>query len=224
MFTPEDVQAILRGISASNTAWFPWSVILPVLFALTVVGLLMHCYRRPGRSSSRMLLGFLSLIYVVSGLSILAGKSEMGDSAWGGAIALWGVAALLLVDAFLHQTEVRWPEAAPLKWLSASLMVAGILLYPLVELATGFSWPGMVLFGAECPTTIFLIGLLIGSIPRVNRLLFILVSLNAIVTGFSVATAGATIDYLYGLAGLLGFAAMIAYRQPLFTRRGREKR
>jgi hypothetical protein len=143
MFDREHVDAILRGIAMVNTGWFPWSIILPPLFATVVILLLINCYRRPGPGSSRVLLGFLALVYIFSGFSILGGIEATGSTAWAGAIALWAVALLLIIDVILHQTDVRWPKETDLKYLSASLMVAGIFLYPLVELACGFSWPGM---------------------------------------------------------------------------------
>ena len=74
----------------------------------------------------------------------------------------------------------------------------------------------MVFFGAECPTTISLIGLFIGSIPKVNKPLFILISLNAIITGGSVAMSGATFDYLYAVSGILGLLMMIIYFRDIF--------
>ena len=80
----------------------------------------------------------------------------------------------------------------------------------------GFTWPRMVLFGAECPTTIFLIGFLLSTFPRTNKILLIVVSLNAIITGTSVAINGAAFDYLYALAGVLGIIMMTKYFHVLF--------
>ena len=170
MFNKEDVENILKGIVNLNTAMGPLAVIVPVLFAVSVILLLLYCYRNPGRRSSAALMGSLAVIYIFSGWTIFGGKSEMGASkALIGAVALWTVALLLVIDAIFHWTQVRWPERFDLKVLSISLMVAGIFLYPILEMALGFTWPRMVLFGAECPTTIFLIGLFIGSGPTSGK-------------------------------------------------------
>lgn len=45
------------------------------------------------------------------------------------------------------------------------------------------TWPGMVLFGAGCPTDTFVIGLLIGSLPKTNRLILAIVSTIAVIMG-----------------------------------------
>jgi hypothetical protein len=217
MFNKEDVEGMLQGIIKLNTMMGPFAVIIPVFFAIVVILLLLYCYKNPGRKSSAALMGSLALIYVFSGWTIFAGRNEMGDAmALLGAIGLWLVALLLIFDIIFHWTEVRWPERLDLKVLSISFMVAGIFLYPLLEMSLGFTWPGMVLFGAECPTTIFLIGLFIGSIPKVNKPLFVIVSLNAIVTGGSVAMNGAPFDYLYAIAGIAGITMIIKDFSKIF--------
>lgn len=219
MFNQEDVAGMLKGIERLNTSMGPFAVIIPLFLAVVVLVLLWYCYKSPGKKSSTVLMASLAVIYVFSGGTIYAGKNEMGDAmAWGGAIALWVVALLLAIDAILHWTEVRWPERRDLKVLSIFFMAAGIILYPILEMALGFTWPGMVLFGAECPTTIFLIGLFIGSIPKVNKPLFVIVSLNAIATGVSVAMNGAPFDYLYAIAGIAGITMLIKYFRDIFLR------
>jgi len=221
MFNKEDVERILQGVVKLNTMMGPFAVIIPVFFAIVVILLLLYCYKNPGRKSSTALMGSLAVVYLFSGWTIFAGKNEMGTAtALSGAIALWFVALLLVFDMIFHWTEVRWPERFDLKVLSISFMVAGIFLYPLLEMALGFTWPRMVLFGAECPTTIFLIGLFIGSIPKVNKPLFVIVSLNAIATGGSVAMNGAPFDYLYALAGVAGIIMIIKDFGQIFGKKG----
>jgi len=220
VFNKEDVEGMLRAIVKLNTMMGPFAVIIPALFATIVILLLLYCYKNPGKKSSTALIGSLGVIYTFSGWTIIAGKDEMGSAvAWGGAIALWLVALLLIIDAIFHWTEVHWPERLDLKVLSVSFMGAGIFLYPLLEMGLGFTWPRMVLFGAECPTTIFLIGLFIGSIPKVNKPLFVIVSLNAIATGFSVAMNGAPFDYLYALAGIAGTAMIVKDFNKIFGKK-----
>ena len=128
-----------------------------------------------------------------------------------GAVALWSVSVFLILDIIFKWTEIKLSKKMPLKIISLFFIFAGIFLYPLLEITFGFTYPKMVFFGAECPTTISLIGIFIGSIPKVNKPLFILISLNAIFVGFSVALNGATFDYFYGLAGISGILMMTIY-------------
>ncbi|NOY10140.1 MAG: hypothetical protein GXP33_15005 [Spirochaetes bacterium] len=220
MFNKEAVDNILKGIVKANTAMGPFSLIIPAVSAAAVILLLLYCYKNKGRRGSAALTGFLAVIYIFSGGTILAGSGEMGSvMAWTGAAALWLVALLLVLDMVFHWTVIRLPERKDLKVISIFFMTAGIILYPLLEMLLGFTWPRMVFFSAECPTTIFLIGLFIGSIPKVNKPLFILVSVNAVFTGLSVAINGAPFDYLYALAGLAGIVMMGKYFREIFIKK-----
>ncbi|GEM_PF-6737335 len=220
MFNRKMVEDTLKGIVWLNERMGTWSLILPLIFAIVVVLLLISCYRKPGRKNSRLLLGFYALIYIFSGFTIFIGKDFMGPSqALTGAIALWVVAALLIADVIFGWTEVRLSERLLLKVISLFFVVAGIFLYPLLEMALGFKYPRIVFLGAECPTTISLIGIFIGSIPKVNKPLFILVSFNAVITGLSFAVNGAPFDYLYAASGLFGLIMMTIYFKPIFLKK-----
>ena len=217
MFTSQDVENMLRGIARLNTQMGIFAYLIPAAFALVVIYEYIDAIKKPGKQTSARLLATLALIYVYSGFTIASGVEEMGASvAWAGAIALWAIAFILILDIVFHWTEVRLPDQPDLKILSLVLMVAGIFLYPLLEIALGFVMPHMVLFGAECPTTIFLIGLFIGSIPKTNKLLLTIASINALIVGLSVATHGAPFDYLYAFAGLIGLLMLLKYFRLLF--------
>ncbi len=219
MFNREMVVIILKGIADLNTKMGIWAIIIPVVFAIAVILMVVAAYKKPGRQSSAILLGTLAIIYIFSGFTILVNINQMGNTAWVGAIGLWLVAVLLILDVIFNWTKISLSEKLDLKILAILLMITGIFVYPVVEIALGFNWPGMVLFSAECPTTIFLIGLMIGSIPRVNKVLLVIISLNAMSTGISVALNGATFDYLYGVAGIIGVIMMIKYFKPIFIKR-----
>jgi len=216
MFDKEMVSKVIEGIVWLNNAMGVWAWIFPILFAMAVLWQLVRCYRHPSPANSRLLMAIYGVIYLYSGAAIFVGIDYMGNMAYVGAVALWSVGVIVLLDAVFGWTHVRLPENRPLRYLSLFLILGGIFLYPLLEVATGFVYPRMVLFGAECPTTISLIGLLIGSIPRVNRPLLILVSLNAIFTGTSFAINGAVFDFFYAAAGVLGVLVMIVYFQEIF--------
>ena len=216
MYDKEMIEQMLRFIVWFNNQMGIWAFIIPILFALTVLIQLFRCYKKPSPKNSRILMGIYAVIYLYSGYMIYVGKDFMGQTALIGTIALWVVSLFLILDVIFNWTEIKIPENNKLKYISWFFIFAGIFLYPLVEIATGFTYPRMVFFGAECPTTISLIGILIGSIPKVNKPLFILISLNAIFTGISVAIYGATFDYLYALAGVFGTLSIIIYFKDVF--------
>ena len=217
MFDKEMTEQILKGIVWLNERMGIWSFILPVVFAVSVLYFLIRAYRHPSVKNSRLLLAAYALVYIFGGWTIYIGKDFMGTgAAVGGALGLWSVSFFLILDIFFKWTEVKISENKILKFTSWFFIFAGIFLYPILEIALGFTYPRMVFFGAECPTTISLIGLLIGSIPKVNKPLFVLVSINAIATGGSVALGGATFDYIYALAGIFGVIMMIVYFKDIF--------
>ena len=216
MYSKEMVDQILQGIVWYNNQIGIWVFIIPTVFAIAVLYQLYRSYKKPSSKNSRLLMGIYAVIYLYSGYTIYVGKDFMGDDALIGGIALWVVSFFLILDTIFNWTEIKLSENKSLKYLSWFFIFAGIFLYPLIEIATGFTYPKMVFFSAECPTTISLIGVFIGSIPRVNKPLFVLVSINAIFTGLSVAIFGATFDYLYALSGLFGILTMIIYFKTIF--------
>ncbi len=220
MFDKEMTEQILKGIVWLNEKMGIWSFILPVVFAAGVLYFLIRAYRNPSVKNSRLLLAAYALVYVFAGWTIFIGKDFMGTgAAVGGAVGLWSVSFFLVLDIFFKWTEVKISENKFLRFTSWFFIFAGIFLYPVLEIALGFTYPQMVFFGAECPTTISLIGLLIGSIPKVNKPLFVLISINAVATGGSVALSGATFDYLYAVSGIFGIITMIVYFKDIFKTR-----
>jgi len=218
MFDKESVNNILDGIVWLNGKMGVWAFIVPAVFAIAVLSQLFRCYRNPSKKNSRYLMAIFAIIYMFSGYSIFIGREFMGNDALIGAIALWAVSLLLILDVIFNWTDIRLSKNKILRFISLFLILGGIFLYPLIETATGFTFPRMVFFGAECPTTISLIGLFIGSIPEVNKPLFILVSLNAIFTGTSVALSGAVFDFFYAFAGVLGLLTIIVYFKSIFLK------
>ena len=220
MFDKESVEKILEGVVWLNNKMGVWSLIIPVVFAIAVLVQLYRSYKKPSIRNSRILWAIYAVIYLFGGYTIFMGKEFMGlNKALAGSIGLWSVSVFLVLDIIFKWTEIKIPRTTTLKFVSWFFIFAGIFLYPILEIALGFRYPEMVFFGAECPTTISLIGLLIGSIPKVNKPLFILISINAVATGGSVALSGATFDYLYALAGIFGVIMMIVYFKDIFMKK-----
>jgi len=215
---------MIEGIAWLNIKMGVFSIILPIIFASAVIIFLLSAYRNPSRSKSNIVLLTFAIIYLFGGVTILLGKDFMGFKvAFSGAVGLWIISLLLVLDIIFHLTFIKLSKKIFLRIVSVFLIFSGIFLYPILETLLGFMYPKMVFIGAECPTTITLIGILIGSIPRVNKVLFILVSLQAIVVGLSVAFNGAVFDYLYALAGFAGLITMVVYFRDIFFIRPHNK-
>jgi len=219
MFDKEATNKILEGIVWLNNQMGIWAFIIPAIFAIAVLYQLYRCYKKPSEKNSRVLMGIFAVIYIFSGYSIYIGKDFMGNDALIGSIALWTVSLFLFLDVIFKWTYIKLSDNKVIRYLSWFFIFGGIFLYPFIEIATGFIFPRMVFFGAECPTTISLIGIFIGSIPKVNKPLFIIVSLNAIFTGTSIALSGATFDYFYASAGVFAIIMMISHFKSIFLKK-----
>lgn len=217
-WTPELVDTVMESIAVFNSELFPLSILLPLFLISVTVGLIYYCYKEPGNKSSNYLKLFLAFVYVISGLHVFVG-ALFGvmplPVALIGLSGMWVVSLLLLMDIYWNKTSFDFTlsntEYKPVKITGFALMFTGIVVYPIVEILTGFIWPDIVFFMAECPTTIFLIGLLLTAIPKTNKLLILLIGINAVYTGTSVALMGFPTDLLYAIAGITGIIAMAVY-------------
>jgi len=217
MFNEESVDSILQGIVWLNEKMGIWSIIIPVIFALLVIIQLYINYKSPSTNKTKIFLATFAFIYLYSGYTIYIGKEFMGlTMALVGAFALWFVTIFLILDIIFNWTYISFNKKSYLTIISFLLIFIGIIIYPIVEMILGFTYPRMVFFGAECPTTIALIGLLVGGIPKTNKPLLIILSLNAIITGGSIALSGAYFDWLYALAGIIGIIVMTMNFKKLF--------
>ena len=83
--------------------------------------------------------------------------------------------------------------------------------YPIIEIYTGMTWPGMVLFGAGCPANTFVIGLLIGCLPDTNKLIFAIIATIAVIMGSHCAWNGISADWTFFISGVVGWALLTKY-------------
>lgn len=207
------VDVILSMVGPLNEKLFPFSLIIPAVIAVALISGIILVFVKPGdMKRSRRFTVILGLVYIFAGASILAGIDKMGLAAFEGAFSMWVIAFILFYSLRSKSFFFSLPAELDLKIISLYLIIHGLVLYPVVELLAGFRWPTMVLIGAECPTTILLIGLLIGSIKRVNTVLMTILCLFAAIWGGYVALNGFLPDGFYSLAGILGLIMVLKYK------------
>ena len=175
-----------------NTELFPYSIILPVIFAIGTLLFAFLCFKRPGAERSALLKTFLALIYITFGIALWIYLRPLNPKLGSfSAVGNWLLSLLFLADAFWWKKIIfQIPRQKELRFFMFLLMVLGMVMYPLVEIFTEMTWPGMVLFGAGCPTNTFVIGLLIGSLPKTNKLILAIVSSIAVIMGSHCAWTG----------------------------------
>lgn len=80
--------------------------------------------------------------------------------------ALWPFAVVLGRGVVRRDLRFSWHRSS--RHIAAAVVLVYALLYPLVVMANGHSYPSMPTFGVPCPTTILTIGFLLVMEPRVR--------------------------------------------------------
>ena len=203
------IEAFIR----MNTELFPYSFIVPIIFVIGTLLLVFLCFKMQGIKESAMLKSFLALIYLTFGIALWIYLRPMAPKLGSfSAVVNWLVSLLFIADAFWWKKIIfKIPVQKELRFFMFSLMVLGMVVYPIVEVFTGMTWPGMVLFGAGCPTNTFVIGLLVGSLPGTNKFILIVISTIAVIMGSHCAWTGISADWIFFISGIVGWAMLARY-------------
>lgn len=203
------VDSMLKAIEKINLTLYPFSMILPAALAALFIAAFILNMRKPNYANSVIMKLTIMFCYFFAGIPLFFTIPEMGSSAIVGGSILTAIGLLFGALIFDKKMLFAGDERIAIRIVASVLMITGIFLYPAIELLTGFSWPGMVFFGAECPTTITVIGLLILTMKRMPKFLMIILFANAAFTGTSVALNGAPFDWSYAIAGYTGILLLI---------------
>ena len=121
------------------------------------------------------------------------------------------IAILFFIDIFTAKIEFKFPETSGKRYFMLFLIFSAFALYPLIEYMSGHLYPKVLLFGvAPCPTIIFSLALLIGAVPKVGKLIFILIIFSAISSGLSAPIMlGVWADLLLLVSGIYGLITLV---------------
>ena len=191
------------------------SALWPAALALWLVSLgVLAVAFRASEPPHRMLATLLAVHWSWSGLAYHAAFfTQINPAAWLFA-GLFLAEAVLFARCAIGRGQLRFSTGPPMRRLLAGSLVAFSLLYPLISVAQGFSFPRMATFGVPCPTTILTIGLLLIAEPPSWNLA-------------AIPIAWAVVAFLLGVhADLMLFvaAALLVGRLATRTRRRRHHR
>ena len=195
---------ILRNnLEVYNNSIFPMQIIM-----LTVAMVLTYfLFAKPSAKMDKIMKGYLAFVLAWVGLMFpIYGFSKIIFT-----IYYLVLASLFIIDIFRAKIEFKLPETNGKKYFVLFLIISAFVLYPLIEYIAGHSYPRIPLFGvAPCPTIIFSLALLIGSIPKVDKKIFILLIIPAISYGFIVPiTLGVWADLMLLVAGIYGLVMLM---------------
>lgn len=130
---------------------------------------------------------------------------------------------LLAWEAVRRPCNFRFHATA--RGIAAGIVVAyGLVVYPLVGLASGQRYPTMPTFGVPCPVTIFTFGMLLWWERRVPVRLWVIPAAWSLIGGWAALSLGVVEDYGLLITGVVGTALLMAPaitgRRMVDSRRG----
>ncbi len=198
-----DAEVFFNNVSAYNVSIFPMQIITLVV-AVILTYLL---FVRPSTGVSKLIKIYLSFTFVWFALmfpfegvlKIIFGLVHIV------------IAILFFIDIFTAKIEFKFPETSGKRYFMLFLIFSAFALYPLIEYMSGHLYPKILLFGvAPCPTTIFSLALLVGAVPKVGKIIFILLIFPAIFSGLSVPIMlGVWADLLLLFTGVYGLITLV---------------
>ena len=208
MSLPFTHDQFLNVFGAYNFALWPAVAILWLLTAVAVGSF------ATGRVGSRPLAGLLAVHWLWSGAVYqLAYFATINPAA-----RIFGVAFILeagligwfgVVRSRLH---FQWSGARGIRSGLAAFFCLYALMYPLLALAAGFSWPRMPVFGVPCPTTLLTVGSLLSLQSTGPRAVSIVPLLWCFIGGSAALFLGVVPDLALLLAGAVLLVDLLAPR------------
>ena len=208
-----ELDRLVNEIAELNLTFFPTHIFIVVL----AVVLTMLCYLRPSLLISKSMNLFLAILYAIMAYGVTVCYINLqGPYYLFTAVIQWGVSLLFFLSIFKGNILFKLPVQKDLRILSVILTAYGIFIYPLVEYAMGYTWPGIFVFGAICPTTVFSIGVLIMTAESVGKskaytMLLALISLGAVICATRTILIGGVFDISYLASGIIGFYSLYKY-------------
>ena len=210
MDLPFTVEQFFSVFARYNEAVWPMQIVLNAA-ALACVALLFA----PRAWASRAINVVLAVFWAWMALAYqFAFFTAINPAAW-----VFGGVFLLSSLAFAWLGAVR--EAVPLRPMlgargiaGAALIVFALVVYPILGHLNGHRYPSAPTFGLPCPTTIFTLGMLLFSVHRVSRWVFVVPLAWVAVGSVAVFQLGVLEDLGLLAAGVATIALLLLSPAP----------
>jgi len=198
-----DAEVFFNNVGAYNVSIFPVQIITLVVAIILTCWLLV----RPGTAVNKLIKAYLSLTFVW--FVFMFPFEGVYKITFG--LLHFAIALFFFIDIFTAKSEFKFPETSGKRYFMLFLIFSAFALYPLIEYMSGHIYPKVLLFGvAPCPTVLFSLALLIGAVPKVGKLIFILIIFSAISSGLSAPIMlGVWADLLLLVSGIYGLLILI---------------
>ncbi len=212
---PFTAEQFLGVFESYNLAVFPMQLIA---YALGLIAVFLVFKKRSGR----IVPAILSFMWLWNGIAYhLLFFSPINKAAYGFAVLFVIEGVLFVWTGVLRKNlSFRYPQSRLFSNLGLIAIVYSMVVYPAIGMLLGHIYPRAPMFGiAPCPTTIFTLGLLLWTSPRIPRYVVIIPLLWSVI-GFGAAlNFGIQEDIGLLVTGVLA-ATLILYRQRKITRVG----
>jgi hypothetical protein len=203
---PFTLEQFLDVFASYNTAIWPAQIVAYLLGAIALAALL-----RPGRASDRIVSAVLGLMWLFTGILYHgAFFSSVNKAAFA-----FGVLFVVEGVALLYTGVVRDGLRFAINYGFGAVIGAGFILYaslvyPLIGIATGHSWPALPMFGVTpCPVTIFTFGLLLMTTRRFSYWLLVIPFIWSLIGGSAAILLDVWQDWLLLVCGLVAVPIIV---------------
>jgi hypothetical protein len=206
MRIPFTVEQFFDVFGTYNTAIWPVQVLAYVLGIVALAFAL-----RESKLSTRIVSGILALFWIWMGIFYhIIHFTAINAAAWIFGIVFVLQGLLFLLVGTLFQRLVFRFILKPLPIIGACFILYATVIYPLLGISFGHSYPRSPMFGvAPCPTTIFTFGVLLWATKPVPAYLLVIPLLWSIVGMSAAVNLRVPQDYGLVVAGVLGTALIL---------------
>lgn len=209
MSLPFSADQFFAVFVAYNEAVWPVQIVL-VGLAFALLALL----RRPGSLADRSIAAGLTVLWLWVGVVYhLVFFTSINPLAYVfSAMSVLGAAAFAW-EGVVHG-RLRFSLQLRSRWIAGLLFVAyALIVYPLLCMVTGHSYPAMPTFGLPCPTTLFTVGLLLCAERPVPRTVLVVPVLWSFIGLQGGILLGVPADFALAAAAVAGVWLM-GFRRP----------
>jgi hypothetical protein len=203
---PFTLERFLNVFAIYNKAIWPAQIAAYVLGAIAVAALL-----RPGRASDRVVSAVLGLMWLCTGVlyhGVFFSSINKAAIAFGALFVVEGVALLyagIVRDGLRFAINYGFRAV-----IGAGFILYAFLVYPLIGIATGHSWPALPMFGvAPCPVTIFTFGMLLMTTRRFSYWLLVIPFIWSLIGGSAAILLDVRQDWLLLVSGLIAVLVIV---------------
>jgi len=200
MTLPFTLEQFLSVFECYNLAVQPMQVLLN-LIALAIIVLIFQ--RAAWRS--RVIASLLAFLWAWTGIAYhLVFFAAINPAAVPfGILCIIQAAILLVFGGLMGKLAFRNPST-DWRWITgAGLIAYALVIYPLLGIALGHSYPSAPTFGLPCPTTIFTIGLMFMAFPTTRWYVLVIPLAWSFVGGSAAFKLGIREDIGLLVSGLL---------------------